>query len=515
MPARKTHEQYIMDCKIKEIDIPTDRENNRYVGDKVGLFHTCSKGHPDYLMTPKRHLAGQGCSICGLKSRIASRTRTHDQYCKECDERGVDPPVDSKDNRYLKSTSKLWHRCRKDNSHPDYLQVPHVHLAGRGCIACARNRTAMKNTKTHDRYIAECKRKNLDTPIDVINNRYIDCNTKLWYSCKSDHIYLRDPSRHLRGAKCQKCSLSTLAVLITKTHEQYCTECEINGFDLPIDEENNRYVNNHTKLLHICGKGHPPYSQAPTHHSRGIGCPICGIELRSINVTKTHDEHYRECENRLIDLPFDSEDNLYLGDKIKLLYVCRKGHPPYLQSPSDHLQGCGCPNCRNKTEGMLLMFLLSLGYTVLGQQSFSWTLDRTGKYRKRKFDFYIPSLKLLVELDGPHHFGFVGYSRIPHIEQLSIDTYEKMVPALRNGFSILRISQPDLWNDRDGLIKDCIKRALEQHKPDERAILTVARNLSIYHEHLNLTEIYYNDPNMLPKDETEDDSEETTDTEEE
>ena len=70
----------------------------------------------------------------------------------------------------------------------------------------------------------------------------------------------------MRGYRCYYCYGNN-----KKTSEEYYEECKSKRLDLPIE----KYINNRTKIKHICSKGHV-YEQSPDIHiCKGQGCPIC------------------------------------------------------------------------------------------------------------------------------------------------------------------------------------------------------------------------------------------------
>ncbi len=65
---------------------------------------------------------------------------------------------------------------------------------------------------------------------------------------------------------------------------------------------------------------------------------------------------------------------------------------------------------------------------------------------KKRYDFFIKKFNLIIEVDGNHHFRQVrnwGNSGV-NIE----NDIQKMEVALENGYSVLRIYQPDIWLDK-------------------------------------------------------------------
>lgn len=116
-----------------------------------------------------------------------------------------------------------------------------------------------------------------------------------------------------------------------KTPEEYLQECKDNNIDLPTEP----YINARTLINHKCKLGHI-YPQTPHNHLQGQGCPICKKVYR-----KTPEDYCNECKSRGIDLP--TED--YIKALIPIKHKCKKGHI-YEKTPNNHLQGQGCPICK-------------------------------------------------------------------------------------------------------------------------------------------------------------------------
>tara|TARA_B100001094_G_scaffold310544_1_gene345262 strand:- start:42 stop:1559 length:1518 start_codon:yes stop_codon:yes gene_type:complete len=106
-----------------------------------------------------------------------------------------------------------------------------------------------------------------------------------------------------------------------------------------------------------------------------------------------------------------------------------------------------CPVCKNKTEKKLLKWLKdNFKYKIKFQAKFDWCKNSdTNKYLP--FDFCIEELKLIIEPDGMQHFKQIMNWQTPE-KRLEIDKY-KIRQALSNGYSIIRILQVDIYNDKN------------------------------------------------------------------
>lgn len=103
-----------------------------------------------------------------------------------------------------------------------------------------------------------------------------------------------------------------------------------------------------------------------------------------------------------------------------------------------------CSLCKNKTETKLYKKLIELGYDCVSNKRFDWC---RGEHTKLSlpFDFIIEDLKIIIELDGKHHFKQVHNWQSPE-ETKKRDIY-KMKKANENGYSVIRLMQHPVWED--------------------------------------------------------------------
>lgn len=101
--------------------------------------------------------------------------------------------------------------------------------------------------------------------------------------------------------------------------------------------------------------------------------------------------------------------------------------------------GRWCPLCKQKTEKKLFKYLINLYPSVQREVKFDWCKnEKTNKHYR--YDFLIPELSLIIELDGDQHFRQVSNWENP--EEIQKRDVFKMCEATKYGYSILRIYQP-------------------------------------------------------------------------
>jgi very-short-patch-repair endonuclease len=138
----------------------------------------------------------------------------------------------------------------------------------------------------------------------------------------------------------------------------------------------------------------------------------------------------------------------YINSKLPINIKCNQCNNEFQQKYRDHINNKGCPLCQhNKTEIILYQYLLSIYPNTIRELRKNWCKNK--KYLP--FDFCIPELKIIIELDGPQHFQQINNWKSPEETQTS-DKY-KMKCANENKYSLIRILQTDViynkynWNE--------------------------------------------------------------------
>lgn len=149
---------------------------------------------------------------------------------------------------------------------------------------------------------------------------------------------------HMRGCGCPKCGgnyrLTTdeFKKRLLKKHP----EANI-GFDKAV------YVNNQTNCTFVCPK-HGEFERTPAAAYLSIECPECQKERLHEYFTKTTEQFIYESRN-VHGLKYDYSRFTYQGYTIPGEIICHEKdkngleHGLFIQTPSSHLRGCGCPKC--------------------------------------------------------------------------------------------------------------------------------------------------------------------------
>ena len=308
------------------------------------------KIHGDFLQTPNKHLCGNGCRKC------FGQNKTTDDFINEAinihKDENNNQIYDYSNTIYKKASEKVIIKCF---IHGNFLQTPNAHLAGKGCSKC------FGQNKTTEDFINESinihKDENNNPIYDYSNTIYKKASEKVIINCFIHGEFKQTPNGHLDGNGCQDCGY-----IKTGNKKKSDTDEFIQKAIDKHKDENNNPIYNYSKVIYtkaiesviiIC-KEHGEFKQQPSNHLQGQGCEKCGINKRSIESRYSTEEFIKKA----IDIHKDENNNsiynyskvIYYKSNINITIICKK-HGDFLQKPSNHLQGQGCPKCvgQNKT----------------------------------------------------------------------------------------------------------------------------------------------------------------------
>ena len=133
---------------------------------------------------------------------------------------------------------------------------------------------------------------------------------------------------------------------------------------------------------------------------------------------------------------------IFKGSEQRGIFNCDKCNSEFDAKIYNVLTGYWCPYCKNKSEAKMLEFLSSQYPNCKKQLRFDWC--RFSKSNSiMPFDFGIN--KVLIELDGEQHFIQISNWDTP--ENVQAKDKEKIQKCMEQGYSIIHISQLDVWYD--------------------------------------------------------------------
>ena len=180
------------------------------------------------------------------------------------------------------------------------------------------------------------------------------------------------------------------------------------------------YASNKTKVCIICPE-HGEFWQAPSDHLNGKGCPQCAGNVR-------HDKDtFVEKAKHIHNDRYDYSKVEYVNAHTKVCIICPE-HGEFWQTPNNHLNGNGCPLCKNRKIGDVLRDTVE-DFTKKSDELHEITdclktLSPQQRNREilcnREIDIFIPSLKLGIEYNGLRwHSEKFGKDKNYHLDKLN------------------------------------------------------------------------------------------------
>ena len=344
-------------------------------------------------------------------------------YCKE---NKYDLPVINQE--YYSNRIPIRFICPK---HGEYSQRWTSHKRGStGCKICRYNKTSKSNRLSWDSLIKMCKDKGYDIPLN--KNEYKNQNSLMTFKCDKHGIYKQCLDSHMQGKTgCKKCEF-----IRRQQSRQEWDMCKIKEYcishKLDIPQKNQQYKNEDTKYIFICPK-YGEYEQSWEKHKLGQGCYKCKLDKISKLKTKSCKQYYGECKENNIDLPIE----YYISDSTPIKHKCSRGHI-YSQTPSNHLQGQGCPIC-NESHGerFIRNYLDEHNIEYIPQKKFKDLKDKT----YLSYDFYLPDHNILIEYQGIQHYESISFNNKDKtdLEKQQYHDSLKRQYAKDNGYKLLEL----------------------------------------------------------------------------
>lgn len=267
---RKTTDEFIEDAKRIHQDT-YDYSKVAYINNQTKIIIIC-KVHGQFLQAPSHHLLGKNCALCK-----GNKKKTTQEFIEDSKKIHKDT-YDYSKVKYINNQTKVIITCLE---HGDFLQCPSSHIYKKsGCPICATKHRINKVKKTQEEFIEQAntihKNKYIYSKVEYINSL-----KKVTILCKIHGAFFQNPSNHLEGKGCRKCSINKLATNKRKTKEKFIKEANNIHKNL-YDYSKIKYKNNKIKINIICKK-HGSFWQIPVHHLKGSGCPNCACSRFNTN----------------------------------------------------------------------------------------------------------------------------------------------------------------------------------------------------------------------------------------
>jgi very-short-patch-repair endonuclease len=490
MPKKLTQDEFIIRAKEANKNKYTYEKTN-YLGTSQKVIVTCRK-HGDFEITPAQHMRGVGCVECyrekykgnnesfnqkvinlyGDKfdlSQVDYKTNVtpvkigcpiHGKFkitphnflilksdCPKCKDeklklqRKIDfinraekkhkGKYDYSDVEWKDIKSKVKIICPE---HGPFHQTPDSHLRGAECGICGDIKQGL-NQRTPKKDFLKMAKEIHGNFYDYSKMDYQGFSKKTKIICPEHGEFFQEPRLHINQKHgCPKCAGN-----VKRTTETFI-DAAIKVHPNKYDYSQVQYQSNHKPVTIICPE-HGNFTQAPSSHLGGAGCPECAIE-KNADLYRLPLETFIEKSNEFHNGKYDYSKVEYVNGATPVEIICSK-HGSFHQIPRNHMVGVGCPYCNeSKGEKYLDNLFKSIGLKFIRQHKF---IDCTNtlkgrKCRKLPFDFYLPEKNVLIEFDGKQHFepvsrfgGKEGFERTKFTDGL------KNKYATENGIKLIRI----------------------------------------------------------------------------
>nr|WNL50463.1 restriction endonuclease [Marseillevirus sp.] len=359
---------------------------------------------------------------------------------------------------FMGSSIKHWFECGKCG-HSFKTKLSHV-SDGHFCPFCSNNKLCSsdecktcfeKSFACHKKAEFWSFKKNKQSPRDVFSSS----GKKFWFECeKCEHSFGATPANVSNGRFCPFCSNQKLC---SSSDCETCFEksfvsrkkAEFWSFEKNKQSPREVFASSNRKYWFECGKCEHSFEMRLNAVSKGCFCPFCSNPPKKLcsspECNLCFEKSFASHEKAEF---WDTEKNeqgpreVFSGSDKNIWFKCKKEHG--FSSVLQHVSsGSWCPKCKNKSEAKLLYFLEKHFKDPIHQFKTSRCKNpETNKFLP--FDFCVS--KTIIELDGAQHYKQVMNWQSPELTQKS-DRY-KEEQAIKNGYSVLRVLQEDVWNDK-------------------------------------------------------------------
>lgn len=189
--------------------------------------------HNEYFeQTPKSHLKGCGCSLCGRTRTTKSGMLSLEQFLEQCiithSNKYDYSKVEYKGGRY-----KITIICP---THGEFTQNAFSHKVGKGCSKCRAEMLAAKFKDTKEQFIEKARAIHGDK-YDYSLVDYINQNTTVDIICKYHGVFSQTPGSHISlKCGCTKCSWELTGWTYTQWENAGLQSKNFSGFKVYIIE---------------------------------------------------------------------------------------------------------------------------------------------------------------------------------------------------------------------------------------------------------------------------------------
>jgi hypothetical protein len=286
-----------------------------------------------------RHILREHTSEIG-EERVAHNKKTTEDFVKDA-KKIHGNNYDYSKVKYVNSKTPIKIICPK---HGNFQQTPNVHLRGSGCPECGLLIKNEKRKGTFEDFVE--KSKQIHGEKYLYNKSKFDGNTKnTSIKCPVHGLFQQTPAMHMQGQACPKCGVEKRSSAATFNSEKFIENAKkVHGNKYDYSKVD--YEKSDIPVIITCPI-HGDFSIKPNNHvSQKQGCRECGYESVKIKNSLGIDE-FLKFAKKIHKNKYDYSKVEYRNSREPVKIICKK-HGEFLQAPSSHLSGQGCPLCSRK-----------------------------------------------------------------------------------------------------------------------------------------------------------------------
>ena len=461
-----------------------------FISSRQEIWLKCPDCKHDFKTLPnnikhniKNNVNTHGCSYC------ANRILCDNNDCKTCFDKSFasQPKLiywDNEKNKIkprdiFKSAGKeqCWFNCEKCK-HSFSTLLNSITNENTWCSYCGyKSLCDDENCKMcFDNSFASNKKSIFWSSNNILLPRQVSraSGKKYLFKCnKCNHEFINQLDSVAKGSWCSYCANKTLC------DDDNCKMCFDNSFASCLLQKNwspkntlkPRQVLRCSKKTYIflCECGHE-FTATCDNAKKKKTCPYCVASSKIF----CSDEKCQQCFNKSFasskfinfwNYDKNVDNPRYLCNyNLKIYWFkCENQHDFELPLAKISSGRC-CPICANTSEIKLYKSLIEFYPSLERQLRAKWCINIDTK-RCLPFDFVIEEYKIIIELDGGQHFRQVRNWICPEDQQIR-DKY-KMSKANENGYSMIRILQEDVYNNKYNWINE-LKETIEKIKTENK-----------------------------------------------
>lgn len=304
--VKRTTEEFIESVKRIHGNKYIYHEIN-YLGAHNNVTVIC-KIHRRFNARPGHLLDGRGCNKCRLEDQ---RKKNKDKFLKEA--KAVHGNLYKYNKvKYISARKNVVIVCKV---HGDFKQLPMNHIK-HGCYACGNDQRSQLMKNSLDDFLKKAKIVHGDF-YDYKEVDYQTARKKIKIICPIHGEFLQQPGNHLGGQGCNVCGVIRTSSKQSSNTQDFINKSRVVHGNF-YNYDKTEYKQAHTIVLIACPE-HGDFSQKPTNHLGGKGCPDCihksegriSIYLESKKIKYKREFHI---ENRRYDFYIPSHNLLIERD---------------------------------------------------------------------------------------------------------------------------------------------------------------------------------------------------------